>query len=251
MEKYLCIIQVRMDSVRLPGKALFKVGRFTILEYLIKRVRLSKKIDKIIVATSESRSDDKIVKLCETMKIECFRGSEENVLERYYQCAINNPEYAYIIRLTADNPLVDPAVIDEVIDFSKNHPEYDFVYNGLIKTFPIGLDVEIFKRSALIESAVKSRLAFEKEHVDEYVLRRPKFKKGNLSAPYNWSHFRLTMDYQEDFEVIKFLIKNCKITDGYLRYISVLTKHPVIMFKNTRIKNNKGRFKEAIDKNKV
>lgn len=231
-EKFLCIIQARVGSTRLPGKVLLKVGGITMLEYLLKRVKRSKKIDKIVVATSRRRSNDKIEKVCKKMKVDCFRGSENDALDRYYKCFLKYPQHQYIIRLTADNPLIDPAVIDKVITFFKQHQEYDYVCNNLVKTFPCGMDLEIFKKSALIESAKKSKSLFEREHVDEYVLRRKKFKKGNVSAGRDFSNFRLTLDYPEDFEVIKFLIEKSKPTDGYLRYVSLLIRNPRVMLKN-------------------
>lgn len=232
--KYLCVIQARMGSKRLPGKILLKVNHITMLEYLIKRVRQSRKIDKIIIATSQDNSNDKVEKICKKVGVSCFRGSEDDVLDRYYKCSLDNSQYEYIIRLTADNPLIDPTVIDEVITFSEKHPEYDYVSNNLVRTFPCGMDIEIIKRGVLAEVARKAKSASEREHVDEYILNNKKYKKGNVSSDYDWSGFRLTVDYKEDYEVIKFLIKNTKITDNYLTYVSLLTRQPHRFLNNAK-----------------
>lgn len=230
-QKYLCIVAARMGSVRLPGKVLMKVGNLTLLEYLIKRIKFSRNIDKIIVATGNLRSNDKIEKICQKIGIGCFRGSEDDVLDRYYKCSLENPQYNYIIRLTADNPLVDPYVIDELIDFSRKNPKYDYVSNDLVRTFPYGMDVEIFKSQALTKIARETKDLADREHVTRYIKNSKKFKKKNIKCPHDLSHLRLTVDYKEDFNMVKFLIKKCKITDPYLAYIILLSKYPKLFLK--------------------
>lgn len=232
MNKNLCIIQARTGSTRMPNKVLFKVSGVSMLEYMVKRLSLSKKINKIVIATSVNKKDESIESLCDKIGISCFRGSEDDVLDRYYQCILKYKNYENIIRLTGDCPLIDPKVVDEVITFFEKNFKLDYASNVIKRTFPQGMDVEIFKREALYESAQKAILPAEREHMDEYVLNHKRFKKGNFSAAYNFSHFRLTLDYNEDFEVIKFLIKNSKLTDSYLRYVSLLSRSPQMMFKN-------------------
>lgn len=233
-----------MGSTRLPGKVLMKVNGVSLLEYQIKRLRLAKRIDKIVVATSVKKQNDKIEKLGEKIGVVCFRGSENDVLDRYYRCSLNYPGYGNIIRITGDCPLIDPYLTDEVISlFEESGADYSSNVEAGEETYPDGLDVEIFKAKVLREAAAKSELPSDREGVNEYILRHKKFKQKNLSSPYDWSHFRLTVDEPEDFEVIKFLIKNCEITDGFLKYISLLTKHPEIMIKNMSIKRNEGTVK--------
>jgi glutamate-1-semialdehyde 2,1-aminomutase len=249
--KNLCIIQARLGSTRLPGKVLKKVGKITMLEYQLKRVSLAKKIDKIVVATSTRKQNDKIEKLCKKIGVSCFRGSEDDVLGRYYQCSLNYPQYHNIIRVTGDCPLIDPYLIDEVVSlFEKTASDYSSNVPAGKETYPDGMDVEVFKASVLHEAAAKAELPSEREGVNEYILQRKKFKQNNLSSPYDWSHFRLTVDEPEDFAVVKFIIKNSKITDGYLHYISVLTKHPEVMYKNMHIKRNEG-FLKTLEKDKI
>lgn len=249
--KKLCVIQARMASVRLFGKVLMEVGGASLLEYQINRVRRAKRIDKIMVATSVNKENDGIEKLCQKIGVECYRGSEDDCLDRYYQCSLKYPEYENILRVTADCPLIDPAVIDQTISFFEQS-DYDYVSNALPgrETFPDGMDTEIFKKSVLHEVAEIAELPSDREEVNEYIFRDKKYRKGNYAAPCDWSHFRLTVDEPADFEVVEFVIENSKATDGYLSYISLLTKHPEVMLKNINIKRNQGIFK-TLEKDKI
>ena len=242
INKNLCIIQARMGSTRLPNKVLLEVNNISLLEYEINRVKQSKKIDKIVIATGQIKNNDKIEDLCQKINIDCFRGSEKDVLDRYYQCSLKYPEYENIIRITGDCPLIDSQVIDDVINFFEEN-NYDYASNVEKETFPDGMDVEIFTRAALAESVKKAKLLSEREHVTQYIVKNDKYKKGNLSAPENYSKYRLTVDNKEDFEVIEFLIKNSKPADGYLSYILLLNENPKIMSKNTHITRNEGLIK--------
>ncbi len=242
LQKNLCIIQARMGSTRLPGKILKKVGSISLLEYEIKRVQQSQKIDKIVIVTTVNEIDDEIEVLCKEVGIDCFRGSEDDVLDRYYQCALNYPKYNNILRITGDCPLIDPAIIDRVIIFFEDN-NYDYASNVLKETFPDGMDVEIFKREVLENAAKEAKLNSDREHVTLYIRNNDKFKKGNLESEHDWSHFRLTVDEQKDFEVIKFLIESVDITVNFLDYISLLTKNPQVMFKNMHISRNEGLIK--------
>ena len=237
--KNLCIIQTRMASTRLPGKVMLKVKGQALLTYEIRRVRQAKKIDKIVVATTTNKKDGRIYDFCRKNSIDCFRGSENDVLDRYYLASAKYPKYGNIIRITGDCPLIDPQVIDDVVDFFEKN-RFDYASNVGKPTYPDGMDVEIFKRKILEEAAQKAKLASEREHVTLYIRNKMKIKKGNLASPVDFSHFRLTVDNQDDFEVIKFIIENSNIKDGYPQYISLLTKNPEIMFKNMHIKRNEG-----------
>lgn len=245
----LCIIQARMGATRLPGKVLKEVNGMTLLEYEINRVKQAKNIDKIVVATTDKEIDDKIEELCKKIKIDCFRGSEDDVLDRYYQCALKYPEYSNIARVTGDCPLIDPVVIDGVITLFENG-KYDYASNIEKETFPDGMDVEIFSRSVLEEVAEKAELSSEREHVTLYIRKNKKYKIGNLEALEDYSQFRLTVDEPVDFEAIEFLIKNSKIDASYLDYIELLKKNPKIMKKNMDIIRNEGLIKSLKDDKK-
>ena len=143
----VAIIQARMSSSRLPGKVLKKVKEKTLLEILVTRLSHSRKIDKIVVATSTENSDNAIAELCKAKGIEYFRGSLDNVLDRYYQCALFY-QATDVLRITADCPLSDPQLVDQLI---KKHEKYktDYCSNVIKPSFPDGLDVEVLSFSAL------------------------------------------------------------------------------------------------------
>lgn len=248
--KNLCIVQARAGSVRLPGKILMKVGKMTLLEYEIKRVRMAKKIDKIVVATTQNKEDNKTVALCKEIGIDCFRGSENDVLDRYCRCSLNYLGYENIIRITGDCPLIDPEIIDKVVGFFVKN-KLDYASNIEKETYPDGMDIEIFKKSILEKAAENAKMASEREHVTLWIRNNKKIKKGNFASEVDFSHFRLTVDEMTDFEVISFLIKNSKITDGYLSYISLLTKNLNVLIKNIKIKRNEGLIKSLKNDYKV
>ncbi|MDP2586347.1 MAG: glycosyltransferase family protein [Candidatus Komeilibacteria bacterium] len=239
MIKNLCIIQARMGSTRLPNKVLMEASGVPLLQYEVDRVKRSNKIDKIVIATGDNNANDPIQNLADKIGVDCFRGSENDVLDRYYKCSLNYPNYDNIIRITGDCPLIDPQVIDQVIQFFEDNG-YDYACNVDVETFPDGLDVEVFTKEALVESAEQAKLTSEREHVTQYIRKNEQFTKGNLAAPADYSQYRLTVDNAEDFEVVSFLIKNCPAGAGYLDYIQILEKNPEIKLKNSKIQRNEG-----------
>ncbi len=148
-------IQARMGSTRLPGKVLKKVSGKALLDYLVERLADAKEVDGVVILTSIEEADDVIEHFCQERGIACYRGSENDVLDRYYQTALQRKPDG-IVRVTADCPLVDPEVLDDVVrEFKDNYPKFDYVSNGLERTFPRGLDVEIFSFEALKKHGVK------------------------------------------------------------------------------------------------
>ena len=165
--KYLAIIQARMNSTRLPGKVNFKINRIPILEHVINRVSRSKLIDEIVVATSLRKDNLPIINLCSNIGVLVYAGSEEDVLDRYYQVAsILSAEN--IVRITADCPLHDPIVIDKII---QQHVESsaDYTSNVMPATYPDGLDVEVLKINTLKVAWEKAKLKSDREHVTPYI----------------------------------------------------------------------------------
>ena len=156
----LALLQARFSSSRLPGKVLKLILGKPMLQLQIERVKKSKRIDRLIVVTSNEFSDDAIEKLCNAIGVECFRGSLDNVLERFYQATqLLLPEH--VVRLTGDCPLTDHRLIDDVISFYlKNN--FDYVSNALVPSFPGGLDVEIFSYASLDKAWQKATLQSEK-----------------------------------------------------------------------------------------
>lgn len=196
------IIQARCGSTRFPNKVFALIDGKPLLWHVVNRLKYATKIDDIIVATTVSEKDDKIEQWCKENNVHCFRGSEENVLNRYYSASEAFPS-DYVVRITADDPFKEPKVIDAVI--SKLIEEgYDHVTNNLPPSFPEGLDCEAFRKSALDRSEKEAETAFEREHVTQYIYHHPEiFKIGNVSNPENLSYLRWTVDKDVDFEMVK------------------------------------------------
>ncbi len=203
--KILAIIQARMGSTRLPGKVMLKLQDKTVLEHVIIRLKQAKLIDEIIVATTTNSSDDPIIEEMNRLNIKTFRGSEENVLSRYYYAAKEN-EADVIIRITSDCPLIDPKVIDEMINEYKEliqSDSVDYLSNTIERTYPRGLDAEIMSFKVLEETFLNAKEDFEKEHVTPYIYQNPdKFKRVDFLNDIDYSEHRWTLDTPEDLELI-------------------------------------------------
>jgi spore coat polysaccharide biosynthesis protein SpsF len=192
------IIQARMGSSRLPGKILKPVGNRTLLEHIFFRLAFLKHPVKTILATSISSKDDIVEEYCKDNNVTCFRGSEENVLERYYLCA-QKYDFKHIIRLTADNPFYDIEEIDNLIDL---HLASGADYSHSFAYLPHGTGAEIFTFDALERSYRNGHKPNHIEHVNEYITDNPElFKIEVLSVPKekNRPDIRLTVDTQEDY----------------------------------------------------
>lgn len=240
--KTLCIIQARISSTRLPGKILKKINDKPMLWHSLERLKNSKNIDKIVIATSDQTEDDETEKFCVENGTQCFRGSLEDVLKRYVDCVRQYPEYNTIVRVTGDCPLIDSEVVDKVIStFEKE--DADYASNVLKETYPDGIDVEVFSREVLLESDEEAKLPSEREHVTLYIRNNPKYKKINIENKTDLSRFRLTVDNPEDFKVISFLIKKYGWKLGFREYCDLLLKNPDVMAKNAKITRNEGLLK--------
>ena len=190
-KKVLAIIQARYNSTRFPGKVLKKINNQTVLEILIKRLSKSKNISKIIVACSNNSNDKAIVDVCNKLGVDYFVGSENDVLDRFYKAA-KKYKGRNIVRITADCPLLDYKIVDNVVSnfFLK---EVDYASNINPSTFPDGLDVEVFKFNALKEAYINTRQSSEREHVTPFIINNKKFKKFNLKNHKDYSFLRLTL----------------------------------------------------------
>ncbi len=196
------IIQARCGSTRFPNKVFAMIDGKPLLWHVVNRLKYATKIDDIIVATTVSEKDDKIEEWCKENNVHCFRGSEENVLNRYYSASEAFPS-DYVVRITADDPFKEPKVIDAVVT-KLIEGGYDHVTNNLPPSFPEGLDCEAFKKSALDRSEKEAETAFEREHVTQYIYHHPEiFKIGNVSNGENLSYLRWTVDKDVDFEMVK------------------------------------------------
>jgi len=200
------IIQARMGSTRLPGKVLKKInGKYPMLYYLIRQIKECKLLEKFVIATTTLKEDDSIVQFLNQQNVEHFRGNEKDVLERYYNCA-KKFSFDPIIRITADNPLIDPKIVDLAIKTFQSN-SVDYVTNCIPRTFPYGTEVEVFSFNALETTWKNARKSSEREHVTPYIYNNPeKFKILNFSSSINLSNFRWTVDRQNDFQLIENII---------------------------------------------
>ncbi len=205
----VCIVQARMSSSRFPGKVLQKIHKeYTCLEFLIKRLRRSKKISRLVVACTKNSKDKKIIDILNKNKINYFRGLEKDVLNRYYQTA-KKFNADIIIRITSDCPLMDPTLVDKfVLLFQKKN--VDYLSNTSPRSFPDGLDIEIFNIKTLITTHLNAYTKYDREHVTNYMIKSKKFKKFNYKLNKNYSKLRITLDYKKDLIDIRNIIKGLK-----------------------------------------
>lgn len=229
------IIQARMGSSRLPGKVLKEIGNKTLLEFQIDRIQQVSSLQKIIVATSTKKADDPIEKYCFTNNILCFRGSENDVLSRYFECA-SFYNLTTIIRLTADCPFTDPRIIDKVVNLFFEQG-VDYCSNTVppdTSHWPDGSDVEVFSFQALERAHKESIKADDREHVTFYFWQEQshRFKTAQLLNNNNdWSKYRFTVDYPEDLKVVNMLsneIKSRNVFGHIEEIINILKDRPDI-----------------------
>tara|TARA_B000000460_G_scaffold145238_1_gene102544 strand:+ start:1300 stop:2019 length:720 start_codon:yes stop_codon:yes gene_type:complete len=226
--KVVAIISARMTSSRLPGKSLMKICGDPVLQHMLTRVKRAKLIDKIIVATTVNKTDDCISHLCKKMGVSCFRGPEQDVLKRYYLAA-RKYNVDPIVRLTADCPMIDPALIDETISvFKKGKWEYVTNAHG---HYPDGMDTEIFTFSALERAHLKAKHTFAREHVTTYIAGnmpkygKGKFKRHTIKRNKDFSHIRWTLDTADDLKIIRELTSKLPKNYSWMDALSVATKN--------------------------
>jgi glutamate-1-semialdehyde aminotransferase/spore coat polysaccharide biosynthesis protein SpsF (cytidylyltransferase family) len=198
----LAILQARTSSSRLPGKVLKPLLGEPMLARQIERIRRSRRVERLIVATSDHSGDDAIQKVCDTLGIGCFRGSLDDVLDRFYQAA-RGAEARIVVRLTGDCPLADPELIDEVVQFCVDGG-YDYVSNALDPTFPDGLDCEAFRFECLQTAWTEATLSSQREHVTPYLYSHPeRFRIGSYRGASDHSGLRWTVDEPQDFALVE------------------------------------------------
>ena len=233
------IIQARMGSTRLPEKVMKPLLNKPVLWRVANRVSQARSIGKLIIATSIDVKDDAIVEFCKDNNILVFRGSENDVLDRYYQCA-KEYDMKDIVRITSDCPLHDPSVIDMVIN-EYLIGDYDYVSNTIEYTFPDGLDVEVFSFGALEEAWKKAELPSEREHVTPYIRKSDNFKKKNVNSTKKYPPYKLTLDYPEDYQFIKRIYEGIGKEEFYIdEIIKFLKKNPELLKINQHLKINEG-----------
>ena len=200
----LAILQARMTSSRLPGKVMAPVLGEPMIGRQVERLRRSRRIDRLVVATSIDPSDDPLAIYCEGLELTVFRGSLQDVLSRYRMAASLFPKAAAIVRLTADCPLADPELIDKVIDHH-HAVNADYTSNTLgHRTYPHGLDAEVIRPEVLAEAADLAADAYDREHVTPYVYRRPEiYRLAGVARHESLADLRWTVDLPEDLAFVR------------------------------------------------
>ena len=239
--KTILITQARTGSSRLPGKILKKVNDQELLKIHLERLSRCKNVDQIVVATTVEQKDQKVADLLEEWGIKYFRGSEDDVLDRFYQTLQSfktRPEW--VVRVTSDCPLLDPILVDDVIQFAREATA-DYIYNGLF--YPDGQDIEVIKFSALEEAWKKSKKKFEREHVTPYIRNnsdlfgKKLFKSKSFPYKVNYSEVRMTVDDSEDFDLVSKLIKDLGTETDWLTYTKYIIENSLSKTKSKFIRN--------------
>lgn len=247
----LGIIQARTGSLRLPSKIFLQFCGKTDLYHVYNRVKKSKKIDSIIIATTDKKTDDSIVEFSMAERINCYRGNEDDVLDRFYHCCEQYGliESDIVVRITADCPLIDPYVIDDVIQYLQDN-DYDYVSNAIEPTYPDGLDVEVFLFSSLKKSWEEAQLISEREHVTPYIRNHEEFFKiGSYKNDINLSHYRWTLDEIEDYQLISEIYTNLYASEEMFTtkdILSFLDENPQLKELNSKYIRNEGYLKSLV-----
>ncbi len=255
--KVLAITQARYGSTRLPAKILKEVNGQTLLEIHLRRILQAKSIDKLKIATTDEEGSRFIVAVADKVGVDYHKGSVDDVLSRFYDTAApEKPDY--VIRLTSDCPLIDPSVIDDVVNFAIEH-DYDYVRTDP-KSFPDGLDTEVMKFSALEKAYKEADMTSEREHVTPYIWKNgtaegkslfKSFKLQNKLGEYDANVYRITIDEPEDFEVLKSLIEALGTEQSWKAYIDYLGEHPELKSVNSRFGYNEGYDKSLKNDHKI
>lgn len=219
----LCVIQARYSSKRLPGKVLKKILGIRMLQRVINQVKKSKKISKIIVATSKHKADKKIINFCKKNKINCSHGPLNNVFKRFYSIIIREQCRAFV-RISADSPLLDFYLIDKAVSLFNNH-QYDIVTNVFPRTFPKGFSVEVINSKIILDSLPQIKKKKHQEHLTSFFYdNHKKFKIKNIYNKKNYSNINLSVDNQCDLERVKNFIKYFKNTNYSLNHALLIYK---------------------------
>lgn len=233
-EKIIAVIQARMGSKRLPGKVLMPLENRTILGWVIERIRLSKTVSELWVATTSCSQDDSIAREAESAGVMVYRGKEDDVLDRYYRVSLLSKPYA-LVRVTADNPFIFYHFLDIAVKYLYEH---DTDYIGF-KDIPLGTGVEVFKAEALKKTAGQRLNKSEKEHVTLFMKKRPdlfEIKRLEADEKFQNLQLRLTVDTMDDYMLAKAIIYFLGEKSSNLEeIISLLSRQPWLKYINKDI----------------
>ena len=237
----VAVVQARMDSSRLPGKVMKEMVGKPVLWHIVDRLTHAKLVDQIIIACSNKEDNEPIVKFAAENGIECYAGSETDLLERHFQAVKKfNPDA--IVRITADCPLVDPVIVDRVIKYYLDGNQLDYVSNTHPPTYPDGLDAEIFSFRALVRAWEEVKDPFWREWITANFFEHPeKYRLGNVELDEDLSYMRWTVDYEDDLKFVTEVYERLYQPDRVFLMediLDLLKKNPELM------KINKGHIAE-------
>lgn len=238
--KVVAIVQARMGSTRLPNKVMKRIGGKPMIELLLARLSRSNEIDEIVLATSEAAQNAPLIEHVRSLGYRCHAGSEDDVLDRYYEAA-NISDAAVVVRITGDCPLVDPALVDEVIRGYKA-AEVDYFSNTDPPTYPDGLDIEVFSFAALERTAKETSVPFDREHVTPYLRGSDHFRRAGTSHKEDLSGLRWTVDEPVDLDVISQVFEHFapEIHFTWRQVLDLQQAQPQLFSANKQLIRNEG-----------
>ncbi|MCE5209267.1 MAG: glycosyltransferase family protein [Chloroflexi bacterium] len=251
-QRITSIVQARMGSSRLPGKVLLDIAGKPMLQWVVERVRLSRLVDEVVVATTDAPDDEQIALFCQQNAISFMRGSPHDVLDRYYQAALQF-KADIIVRVTADCPLIDPLVIDHTIaNFLQQ--DVDFAANRLPppwkRTYPIGLDTEVCTFTGLQRAWTEAKEPFEREHVMPYFYDlEGRFKILLVNHDPDYGHLRWTVDTQQDLDLVRRIVDhfNGQVDFHWHEILAFVEEHPELSEINADVK---AKMTQEVDENR-
>lgn len=246
--KFLGITQARSGSTRLPSKVLQRVDNHTLLEIHLERLKKSRLLSKVVLATTVDPNDDAIESIGSEVGVEVFRGSEDDVLDRFYKAwKCQNIAYPFVVRFTSDCPLIDPELVDRVL-LEAERTNADYFSNTLGETFPDGQDIEVIKAEALERSWIEATKKYEREHLTQFILNHSnlkgieRFTVRGVDNDVNYKNIRLTVDEPADLKVIEILISKLGIDKSWEEYTEYYIKSKLDNI-NSNILRNEGLIK--------
>ena len=214
MNKITLIVQARMGSTRLPGKVMQPIAGQSMLARVCRRASRASLVHETIVATSTNCQDDPVATECRRLGLECFRGNEEDVLDRFYQAA-RARQAELVVRVTADCPLIDPELIDDVVTAACLH-EPDYASNIIERTYPRGLDAEAATAAALERAWREAPEAYHRVHVMPYFYLNPaRFRLVSVTGQADFSHYRWTVDSPDDLALVRAIYRRLDCGDAF------------------------------------
>ena len=235
------IIQARCGSTRFPNKVFAVIDKKPLIWHVVNRLKYASSIDDIVVATTTNTLDDALEQWCNENSVKVFRGSEDDVLNRYYEASLSYPS-DYVVRITADDPFKEPSVTDKVVKKLIDE-NLELVTNNNPPSFPEGLDCEAFTFKTLQMIENEAHDSFEREHVTQYAYHNPdKVRIGNVESNKDLSFLRWTIDTKEDYEMVNKIYENRVSEDGGIllmgEILEILEQHPEISIINSKVKRS-------------